>query len=94
MCAGLMLALTCGTPAVADDTELLLINPDRAQQVPNVMLIIDSSGSMGDPEETREVYDYTENYTGAATPCDPNYYYWTEYKYVVPSCTTTSCVIT
>ena len=58
MCTGMLLALTCGTPAVADDTELLLINPDRAQQVPNVMLIIDSSGSMGDPEETREPRRY------------------------------------
>jgi hypothetical protein len=43
MCAGLLLALTCGMPAVADDTELLLINPDTAQTIPNVMLIIDSS---------------------------------------------------
>ena len=86
MCAGLLLALTCGTPAIADDTELLLINPDRAQQVPNVMLIIDSSGSMGNQEQTREVYDYTEAYVGSGTPCDPNYLYWTEYKKVVPSC--------
>ena len=85
-CAGLLLALTCGTPALADDTELLLINPDTAQQIPNVMLIIDSSGSMGDQEQTREVYDYTLAYAGAATPCDPNYYYWTEYKKVVPTC--------
>jgi len=86
MCAGLLLALTCGTPAVADDTELLLINPDTAQTIPNVMLIIDSSGSMGDQEQTREVYDYTQVYPGAATPCDPNYLYWTEYKKVVPTC--------
>jgi len=86
MCAGLMLALTCGTPAVADDTELLLINPDVAQQKPNVMLIIDSSGSMGTLENTTEVYDYTQIYAGGATPCDPNYLYWSEYKKVVPSC--------
>ena len=88
--AGLLLAVTCGAPAIADDTELLLINPDQDQQIPNVMLIIDSSGSMGDPEQTREVYDHTISYTGSATPCDPNYLYWTEYKYVVPSCSTTS----
>ena len=90
MSAGMLLAVTCGTPALADDTELLLINPDKAQQVPNVLLIIDSSGSMGDPEQTREVYDYTTAYTGSATPCDPNYYYWTEYKNVIPSCSSTS----
>ena len=85
-CAGLLLALACGTPAVADDTELLLVNPDSSQQVPNVMLIIDSSGSMGDEEQTTEVYDYTQVYPGSATPCDPNYLYWTEYKDVVPDC--------
>jgi len=85
-CAGLLLAFVCGTPAVADDTELLLINPDAAQQKPNVLLIIDSSGSMGTLEKTTEVYDYTETYAGGATPCDPNYLYWTEYKNVVPSC--------
>jgi len=86
MCAGLLFALTCGTPAMADDTELLLINPDASQQIPNVMLIIDSSGSMGTLENTTKVYDYTQTYVGGATPCDPNYLYWTEYKNVVPSC--------
>jgi len=90
MCAGLLVALTCGTPAVADDTELLLINPDASQQVPNVMLIIDSSGSMGTLENTTKVYDYTQTYVGGATPCDPNYLYWTEYKNVVPSCDATN----
>jgi type IV pilus assembly protein PilY1 len=86
MCAGLLLAFACGTPAVADDTELLLINPDAAQQKPNVMLIIDSSGSMGTLETTTEVYDFTQTYAGGATPCDPNYLYWSEYKNVIPSC--------
>ncbi len=84
--AGLLLAMTCGMPALADDTELLLINPDRVQQIPNVMLIIDSSGSMGDEEETKEVYDSALTYAGGATPCDPNYLYWTEYKNVIPNC--------
>ncbi len=86
MSAGLLLALTCGMPAVADDTELLLINPDQVQTIPNVMLIIDSSGSMGNQEETKEVYDNAILYAGGATPCDSNYLYWTEYKNVVPSC--------
>jgi type IV pilus assembly protein PilY1 len=84
--AGMLLALTCGTPAIADDTELLLINPDQVQTVPNVMLIIDSSGSMGDQEETKEVYNSALAYSGGATPCDPAYLYWTEYKNVIPSC--------
>ena len=85
---GLLLALTCGAPAIADDTELLLVNPTADTQTkPNVLLIIDSSGSMGNnSEETREVYDSTETYPGAATPCDPAYLYWTEFKSVTPSC--------
>ena len=86
MSAGLLLALTCGMPAIADDTELLLINPDESQQIPNVMLIIDSSGSMGNTEETKEVYDYLEPYVGISPLCDPNYLYWTAYKNVTPSC--------
>jgi len=85
-CAGLLLAITCGTPAVADDTELLLINPDESQQIPNVMLIIDSSGSMGNTEETKEVYDHLVPYVGGLPQCDPAYLYWTPYKNVVPSC--------
>jgi type IV pilus assembly protein PilY1 len=84
--AGLVLAVASGSPALADDTELLLINPDSSQQVPNIMLIIDSSGSMGNQETTKEVYDYTQAYPGSATPCDPNYYYWTELKNVTPMC--------
>ena len=71
---------------MADDTELLLLNPNANQQVPNVMLIIDSSGSMGDPVNTREVYDNAISYPGAATPCDPNYLYWTEFKNAIPAC--------
>ncbi|HSG57897.1 MAG TPA: hypothetical protein VLA06_00050 [Woeseiaceae bacterium] len=83
--AGLLLALTCGTPAVADDTELLLINPSAdLQTTPNVLLIIDSSGSMGsNSEQTRQIYDSSLEYAGA---CDPNYLYWTPYKDVRPSC--------
>ena len=87
MSVGLLLALTCAAPVVADDTELLLINPNAdTQTTPNVLLIIDSSGSMRTDEETREVYNYTLPYVGSLTPCDPNYLYWTQYKNVRPSC--------
>ena len=87
MSVGLLLSLVCGVPAVADDTELLLVNPNEdTQTTPNVLLIIDSSGSMGTEEETREVYDYTQAYIGGATSCDPNYYYWTPFKNITPSC--------
>jgi type IV pilus assembly protein PilY1 len=85
-CAGLLTALACGAPALADDTELLLVNPDRSGQVPNIMLIIDSSTSMSSTEETRGVYDHRIDYAGGSAPCDRDHYYWTEYEDVVPSC--------
>jgi type IV pilus assembly protein PilY1 len=87
MCVGLILTLTTGTPAYADDTELLLLNPNAdVQSIPNVLLIIDSSGSMGNQEQTREVYDSAIAYAGGVTACDPNYLYWTTIKGTTPSC--------
>ena len=43
---GLLLTLLAGTPVYADDTELLLVDPNNVQPKPNIMFIIDSSGSM------------------------------------------------
>ena len=84
MSAGLLLALTCGAPAVADDTELFLLTPAdiAARPKPNVLFILDSSGSMDTNEETVEAYDYTEEYSGS---CDRDRYYWTTLG-VVPTC--------
>jgi hypothetical protein len=71
---GLLLALTCAAPVYADDTELLLLNPNAASDaVPNVLLIIDSSGSMGNTEQTREVYNSAIAYPGSVNTCDPAY---------------------
>ncbi len=84
-CLGLLLALTSGAPAVADDTEILLINPNQASPPqPNVLFIIDSSGSMGSEVETREQYDPNEVYPTNAG-CDSNRLYWTLVG-SVPSC--------
>ena len=82
--AGMMFALACGAPAVADDTELLLVNPNQAvAPKPNIMFILDTSGSMRSEEDTREIYDSTgAPYAGT---CDPDLLYWTEVD-VVPSC--------
>ncbi|MBU2678442.1 MAG: PQQ-binding-like beta-propeller repeat protein, partial [Gammaproteobacteria bacterium] len=91
MSAGLALALTCGAPAVADDTELLLVSPSTGTiPKPNVLLIIDSSGSMRTEEETREVYDSAQVYPGGTDACDADYLYWSELKGVVPSCASTN----
>ncbi len=58
-CAGIVFALTAGTPAVADDTELLLVTPNITQELkPNILFILDTSGSMVTVEETIEPYEH------------------------------------
>ena len=81
--AGLILALTCGSPAVADDVELLLSTPGISNAAkPNILFIIDSSGSMTTLEESQEPYDPDNTYFG---PCDLNRYYWNTSSNI-PSC--------
>ena len=83
---GLLVSLLAGTPAVADDTELLLLRPDGVTPKPNVVFIIDSSGSMTREQNTRKIYDSAVTYPVPPTNgCDPNKLYWTEVE-VTPSC--------
>ena len=82
-CAGFLLALTAVTPVVADDTELLLVTPSTAQDLePNILFIIDTSGSMKNVEETIEPYDSTLSYAG---DCGVDRVYWTTIE-TVPVC--------
>lgn len=84
---GCALALVAGAPAWADDTEILLVNPNLAQRPkPNVMFIMDTSGSMATTETTNAAYDSTVTYTGT---CDSNSLYWTDVD-VLPTCGTTN----
>ena len=81
--ASFVLALLSSAPAMADDTELLLINPDPTQNpVPNVMFILDTSGSMGNKETTNAPYDSGTSYAGL---CDNGAIYWTDVD-VTPVC--------
>ena len=84
MSASFAYIMLAGAPAIADDTELLLLNPDpNANPTPNVMFILDTSGSMNDPANTTEPYDSTRVYdTG---DCDPDRFYWTTLD-AEPSC--------
>ncbi|MGI9270292.1 MAG: pilus assembly protein [Woeseiaceae bacterium] len=76
-------ALLTGAPAIADDTELLLINPDPTQNPkPNVMFILDTSGSMTTIQNTTDPYDSDDDYGG---DCDIDRVYWTEFD-VTPVC--------
>ena len=79
---GLLLALTAGAPAIADDTELLLVDPNNQAPKPNILFIVDSSGSMTTEETTKEPYNAATVYLGT---CDPSMLYWTEVD-AVPSC--------
>lgn len=73
-----------GSPALADDTELLLLNPSATTQPkPNILFILDTSGSMTTLENTVQPYDSTlPPYAGN---CDPDYLYWTDVG-VEPTC--------
>ncbi len=75
--AGLLLALTVGSPAVADDVELLLSTPATSNAAkPNVLFIIDSSGSMKEIETSQEPYNPNTDYSDRGS-CDYSMYYWT-----------------
>jgi len=80
---GCAIALLAGIPAVADDTELLLLNPDPTQNPkPNVLFILDTSGSMTTTESTTEPYDSTRDYPGN---CISDVVYWTDVS-IIPIC--------
>jgi type IV pilus assembly protein PilY1 len=80
---GFALAVLSGAPAIADDTELLLINPDPLNSPkPNVLFVIDTSGSMDTEEETNEPYDNSRTYNG---DCNTAAIYWTDVD-IVPEC--------
>ena len=83
MSVSFVTAMLVGVPAIADDTELLLINPDPTQNPkPNVLFILDTSGSMTTTQTTTEPYDGNTIYAGA---CDSNHVYWTDVD-VQPVC--------
>jgi len=76
MSVGLILTLVLGTPAVADDTELLVANPNsNGANKPNILFVLDSSGSMNTIERTQQPYDASVVYPGS---CQSDQYYWTE----------------
>ncbi len=81
--ASALLTLAVALPSVADDTELLIVDPaNSAVTPPNIMFIIDTSGSMGDAVDTTAPYDSNRTYTG---DCDTDAIYWTKLD-VVPAC--------
>ena len=73
---GMTLALVSGAPALADDTELLLVTPtDDTQLKPNVMFILDTSGSMTEINKTGAPYDPNKDYSAFGTCSKDRMYY-------------------
>ena len=78
-----VLTLLAGSPAMADDTELLLMNPDpSAVTKPNVMFILDTSGSMTTTQSTIDPYNSNLTYAGN---CKTDALYWTDVG-ITPTC--------
>ncbi len=84
LAAGLLLTLGGGAPALADDTELLVLNPNTLPgDRPNILFIIDTSGSMGSNEWVQEDFDPDKDYAGA---CNKDMLYWTTNLNADPDC--------
>lgn len=89
---GLALALISGGPALADDTELMLVAPPEPSALkPNVLFILDTSGSMGDVQTTGRSYDPNTDYSGFGD-CDANNLYYTDGA-TTPDCATSTLYI-
>ncbi len=79
-----LMTLLVGAPVWADDVELLLSTPATSNAAkPNILFIIDSSGSMTTVETSQEPFIAGRDYTGG--DCDDDYYYWTTGT-SIPSC--------
>ena len=73
-------------PAVADDTELFVTDTRGfPESRPNVLLIVDTSGSLAERIQTRGSYDTAVQYTGR---CDPDRIYWRTGIGAPPQCST------
>jgi type IV pilus assembly protein PilY1 len=63
---GMTIAVYAGMPAIADDIEIYTTAKLASSVVqPNVMFIVDTSGSMNDEVTVPNNYDYTQTYAGA-----------------------------
>jgi type IV pilus assembly protein PilY1 len=89
--ASAAITLLAASPAFADDTEIF-VNQAAAQGVrPNILLVIDTSGSMSSiVADGKLPYDYTKSYAGA---CDMNALYWRKGGGSPPTCSSTSKVL-
>lgn len=72
---GLLWILCVAAPAMAEDTEIYVgLGATQSAAKPNVLFILDTSGSMGSIVQGDQ-YDPTQTYTGT---CDPTKLYWNQ----------------
>ncbi|HMB73161.1 MAG TPA: PilC/PilY family type IV pilus protein [Gammaproteobacteria bacterium] len=87
---GFLWAFVSGMPAMADDTELFVGSGASVGGVsPNVLFVLDTSGSMDDQITTQPTYDPATAYPGA---CTASRVYWRSGTGDPPDCTTTQFV--
>jgi len=88
-----MVSSLVGFPLLADDTEVYIGDLAFSSNIrPNVLFIIDTSGSMDtDVILTTGTYDPTVTYVGS---CNPSYVYWaaSTANGVAPSCSTSNYI--
>ncbi|MCZ6584705.1 MAG: hypothetical protein O6930_01690, partial [Gammaproteobacteria bacterium] len=86
---GTLWALGSGIPAFADDTELFVSNSSQFADTarPNILFIIDTSGSMRTEVETQATYDPGDDYRG---DCLADRVYWRIGTRNPPNCRTTN----
>ncbi len=89
--AGFAWATLSGAPAFADDTELFVgtSSPGAMGTQPNVLFVLDTSGSMADSIETQPPYDPATTYPGS---CAQARIYWRNNTGRPPNCDTTQYV--
>jgi type IV pilus assembly protein PilY1 len=82
---GLLFALVSGAPVVADDTELFVFDNSALTVNPNILFILDTSGSMDTAVESQQSYDPAAVYDGS---CRHDRLYWRTGTGDPPACDT------
>lgn len=86
LCAGALCSIAAALPAAADDTELFVGVPNVVNTAqPNILFIIDNSGSMGTLVQTQPNYDASQTYPGS---CSTSQVYWRTGTGNPPTCST------
>src|SRR5690606_4881475 len=84
------MVLLSGTSTWADDTEVFFGNVPSGAGAPNILLILDTSGSMSEEvSSTRQPYDPSQTYSVSGCSSS-NVYYAAASSSTVPRCSSTN----